>query len=252
MKINHSLPTPLSPNEKRGNPHLGAFFVEANVNTLSLAQQPPSRPQPIMGCDVSADGVCWMLAVVVVGVLLYLACCELRKPTAPLPPPPSSQPTAARRAVSARAAKREEEDSGAAHDAAPARRSLLGANVEDAFEKVDVDASMVRVVPEGAYAVPDDVFLSEFHDADASTFRPVNKEAAMKSANTRPSQQMQSGRSDGAPPSRVVGLAPMEFARRTIQRPRGEAGACASFNGSDAQHNVGQPPVCGEDGCPWA
>ena len=207
-----------------------------------------------ISCDMNADGVCWMLAVVVVGVLLYLACSELRKPAAHAssPPPPSSsaQPsTAARRAVSARAAKRGEEEDGYA-DVAPARRSLLGANLEDAFDQVDVDRSMERVVPEGAYAVPDDVFLSEFHDADASTFRPVNKEAALKSANTRPSQQMQSGRSDGAPPSRVVGLAPMEFARRTIQRPKGGGAGCASFNGSDAQH-IGQPPACGEEGCPW-
>ena len=193
-------------------------------------------------CDMSADGVCWMLAIVVVAVLLYLACSELRKP----PPAAPSAPAAARRAVSARAAKHEEEKA----DVAPARKTLLGANVEDAFHPVEVDGAMARVVPEGAYAVPDDVFLSEFHDADASTFRPVNKEAALRSANTRPAQQMQSGRSDGAPPSRVVGLAPMEFARRTIHRPRAGAGGCASFNGSDAQL-VGEPPACGEEGCPW-
>ena len=197
-------------------------------------------------CDSSMDSVCWVLAIVVVAVLIYLGCSELRKT--------SPSYASARRAVSARAsAKADDAADGPAHGAKPeARRELKGMSVHDAFEpQVGVDPSMTRVVPKDAYAVPESVFLQDFVDGDATTFRPINKEEALKSANTRPAQHMQNGRDQGTK-SRTVGLSPMEFARKTIPRPQ-TSSSCVAFNDTDTRQTmVNESTNCfATESCPW-
>lgn len=193
-------------------------------------------------CESSMDGICWILALVVVAVLVYLGCSELRK---------TSSYAAARRATaapvaSARSATTDTPDAAAksAPDAAPnppPRRSLTGisgTDINEAFAELDVDRSMTRVVPESTYQVPDSMFLQEFNGADQSSFRPINKEAALKSANTRPAQQMANGRDNGVK-SRTVGLYGMAFAGRgPIERPAGSS-SCIAFGDTDTrQHHA--------------
>lgn len=184
------------------------------------------------------ESVYWILALVVVAVLVYLGYSEMHKaPAAPAKPPS---------AKAARAATNQSKDD------TPPRRTLSGIDMNDAFAEVDVDRSMTRVVPASAYAVPDSMFLQEFVDADKSSFRPVNKEQALKSANTRPSQHMKNGRDTGAK-SRTVGLYGMAFAGRgPIDRPTNGA-SCISFNDTDTrQHHANEATDClATESCPW-
>lgn len=214
----------------------------------------PTSTKGNMGwSDSSMDGVCWILAIVVIGVLIYLGCCELRKSPPPAVPPRrgTTGTTSARAAVH----KKDDDEEHGNHNSGKLpepRRELKGVPLADAFQEFDIDRSLTRTVPEDAYQVPDSVFMQEFVDGDKSTFRPVNKEAALKSANTRPSQHMKNGRADAAPPSRVIGLSPMEFARKTVQRPV-SAASCVSFNDTDSrQVMVNESTNCFEtESCPW-
>lgn len=177
-------------------------------------------------CDSSMDGVCWVLAAVVVAVLVYLGCCEMRK----------TSYVAARRATARAAANKEAPKSGVPI-------------TTDVFQEFDVDRSMTRVVAQDTYNVSSSMFLQEFKDGDSGAFRPINKEEALKSANTRPSQHMENGRDSGTK-SRTVGLAPMEFARKTIHRT--PTTGCVSFNDTDTRQTLmSGMPECGEDGCPY-
>ena len=146
----------------------------------------------------------------------------------------TSSYAAARRATSARAATNDK----TATATAPPRRELSGltsgADINDAFADLDVDRSMTRVVPPSAYQVPESVFMQEFVDGDKTSFKPINKEAALKSANTRPAQQMVNGRDNGVK-SRTVGLYGMAFAGRgPIERPTGSS-SCIAFGDTDTR-----------------
>lgn len=176
------------------------------------------------------DSVCWIMALVVIAVLVYLGCSELRK---------TSSYTAARRGVSARSASNTTSADPAAADALPPpRRTLMGitsgTDINDAFAEIDVDPSLTRVVPESTYNVPDTVWLQDFVDGDKTSFKPINKEQALKSANTRPAQQMANGRDNG-PKSRTVGLYGMAFAGRgPVERPPATS-SCIAFNDTDTR-----------------
>ena len=196
----------------------------------------------------TTDGICYVLALVVVAVLVYLGCSELRK--APPPPPAAARRATTTTTVAARAAK--------AADPPPPRRELKGSSplapIDEVFAPLDVDRSMTRVVGEDTYKVPDSVWVQEFIDGDKSTFRPVDKEAALKSANTRPAQHMKNGRADGAPPSRVIGLSPMEFARKTVHRSASTSASCVSFLDTDARHmstDDNETDCLATGTCPW-
>ena len=197
-------------------------------------------------CYSSMDTMCGVLVVVVVVVLIYLGCSEIGKA-------PSSA-TAARRATTARATvpsqASKSDDHGSSKLPDP-RRKLEGIPLADAFQQFDVDQSLHRIVPDNAYAVPDDVYLQDFIDGDKSTFRPVDKEAALKSANTRPAQHMKNGRDNGTK-ARTVGLSPNEFVRRTLQRPVSSS-TCVAFNDTDTRHVlVNEATNCFEsESCPW-
>ena len=202
-------------------------------------------------CNTTVDGVCWVLAVVVVAVLIFLGCSELRK---------TSAHVAARRAASARIASRADakggskaDDAVATHPTHPtARTKTSSVHLDDAFMEFEVDPSLTRVVPENAYAVPDHVFMQEFVDGDKTAFRPIDKETALKSANTRPSQHMQNGRDHGAK-ARTVGLYGMAFAGRgPIERPVGSS-SCIAFHDTDTRqhHALKADAECG-DNCPYA
>ena len=123
---------------------------------------------------------------------------------------------------------------------------------EKAFAEMDVDRSMTRIVLESAYNVPDSVFMQEFVDGDKSSFKPINKEQALKSANTRPAQHMANGRDNGVK-SRTVGLYGMAFAGRgPIERPV-TSSSCIAFGDTDTrQHQAKQAADCAAtDSCPW-
>lgn len=198
-------------------------------------------------CDSSSmDGVCYVLAIVVVAVLVYLGCSEMRR---------TSTYAAARRASKAgRAATNAPADDASAP---PPRRTLSGipvggTDMDEAFAELDVDRSMTRTVDVSTYQVPQSVFMQEFVDGDKSSFRPPNKEAALRSANTRPAQHMKNGRDNGVK-SRTVGLYGMAFAGRgPIERPVGSS-SCIAFGDTDTrQHMVMQATDCAaSESCPW-
>lgn len=217
-------------------------------------------------CDSKSavDGICWVLALVVIAVLVYLGCCELRRPRGGLDAPP---PTSARRArnvtggevVAARAATNAKVEDAAQHaPAASHKAAAAGSDVRDAFQEFDVDSGLARIAPEQAPSnVPDELFLQEFLEDDnaAAAFRPINKEQALLSANTRPAQHMQNGRDNG-PKSRTVGVYEMAFAGRgAIERPVSSDGpACIPFNDTDTRQLMTNQttPLCDADGsCQW-
>ena len=104
--------------------------------------------------------------------------------------------------------------------------------VDDAFgELTDVPPSMMRVAPPSN--VDESVFLKDFDDQG---FKPINKEAAMKSQNVRMAAEAVNGRLDG-PLTRNVGLNPMMHARRSIMPEK--TGASISFLDTDMRaHGV--------------
>ena len=205
-------------------------------------------------CDSNMDGVCWVLALVVVAVLIYLGCCELRKPPPPAAPASSGGEIAARRATTTTAAPQE---SAAEPKKAAAQHEMPtsahgGVPLQEAFQEIDVDRSMERIgAPADSYLVPDSVFMNEFNDAEKTPFKPINKEQALRSANIRP--KIQNSRGDAAPGrARRVGLSPMEFARKTIHRTPSTA-ACVAFNDTDSRHvEINEATDCfASESCPW-
>lgn len=175
------------------------------------------------------DTLCWTVAIVVILVLAYFGCTEMSR---------TPHSASARRAQPApvKSAKN------VVNDSSDAPREPLTqldthhfknpANLDKAFRKVDVDPSMERVVNTDSSNIGSEFFMQLFHDDDSTSFRPINREQARASANIRPAQQMQNGRADGGPPARQIGLSPMEFARKTIQRPVANSG-CIAFNDTD-------------------
>ena len=127
-----------------------------------------------------------------------------------------------------------------------------GGELHDAFAEVDVDHSLTRVAPAQGSSVDDSYWLNEFHDAEDTAFRPIDKEQAKASANTRPAQQMQNGRDDHKAKARTVGLSPMQFARKDIERPV-DSDSCISFNDTDTRHVlIDKKTDCfATDSCPW-
>lgn len=208
-----------------------------------------------MASCTGMDTICWAIAVVVILVLVYLGCTEVKRMHSYSSSSSAPACTAKRAAPrSARAAAAESPPASPLSPplSPPTHTDSRGAMLDDAFAQVPVDPTMTRVVNKDASDISNDFFLQEFHDDDSSSFRPIDKEKAMKSANVRPAQQMKNGRADGAPPARMVGLSPMEFARKTIQRPV-TGGGCMSFNDTDARHVlVDNTTNCFSTGnCPW-
>lgn len=183
------------------------------------------------------------LLVAAVAALVYLIVEEFTK-KAPLKAELKGEPTSAK---AARAATHE----GSSHLSPPRKeREGIPVALSDAFQEFDVDRSNTRIVNQEASNVPDSMFLQEFVDGDKSTFRPINKEEALRSANTRPSQQMQSSR-EGTK-ARTVGLYPLAFAgRKAIERPLSTA--CVGFNDTDTRALLAsESTAClATESCPW-
>ena len=185
------------------------------------------------------DQTCWVIAVLVLVVMAVFAFIQMRRPPA---------------AASSRSARKTVTTS--SHDASSPAAAKKGAMLQDAFgTEIQIQNAMERVVDASSYQVDESLFMKEFIGADETTFRPIDKEQAMKSANARPAQHMQSGRPDTAPPSRTIGLDPMAFARTPIPRPAHESAACIPFNDND--HRIATKkatPECESDAqshCPW-
>ena len=198
------------------------------------------------------ETLCMAVAIVVILVLVYLGCSEFSRMRASTSARRSTRSAKNVVVVDPKEKKKHDAKHDAAHDLPEPRKVLKGTQIHDAFAEMEVDRSMARLVQQDTSDVGTEFFLQEFHDEDANSFRPVNKEAAMKAANVRPGQQMQNGRSDGAPPARMIGLSPMEFARKTIQRPVAGS-SCMSFNDTDARHMlINDHTDCfATESCPW-
>ena len=159
-----------------------------------------------------------IVAILVVSMLVYLGYTELQrmeeKPHAKTAAVPAHTATAATATATSTHAKKSEP-------------------VDDAFgELTDVPPSMMRVAPPSN--VDESVFLKDFTEDQG--FRPVNKEAALKSANVRMAAEAVNGRLDG-PLTRNVGLNPMMHARRSIMPEK--TGASISFLDTDMRaHGV--------------
>jgi hypothetical protein len=219
------------------------------------------------GCGM--DVVYTVITVLVILVVVYLGCTELRRMgggasgatsarrgtnaksaraavafKSPLEEscghgaPPASPREPARHEDAKPAVQRHEADDADAFLTPAIATDAHGtADLTDAFEPMHVDPSLVRIVEKDASQIPDDVFLADFHEADPNAFQPIDKERAKASASIRPAQSMQHDRDDGKPPARTIGLSPMEFARRTIPRPPRTASDCPMpFNEVDARY----------------
>lgn len=119
--------------------------------------------------------------------------------------------------------------------AASPKAARAPTEINHAFSEFDVDHSMVRTVSVHESQLPDSYFLTDFVDENATTFRPINKEDAMRSATVRPAQQMKNGRADELPPARVIGLNTMMHARKMIPARLDMSSGCILFNESDSR-----------------
>lgn len=195
------------------------------------------------GCE-NLDGICWVVAIVIVVVLVCLGCSEYGK---------INKNMSARRTLPSKSARNMVVSQNDSPSESLTERITKGVSVDNAFAGMEVDDSLARIVKTDlAGDIGTESFLQEFHDDESTSFRPINKEQAMRNANVRPAQQMKNGRADGMPPARTIGLSPMAFARKDIQRPVGGSG-CMSFNDTDARHVlINEATNCFETGtCPW-
>ena len=110
--------------------------------------------------------------------------------------------------------------------------SPCGADLADAFEPIEVNPALARIVQKEASQIGDDFFLAQFHEADPNAFAPIDRERAKASASVRPAQQMEHTRANGRLAARKIGLHPNEFARRVIM-PTTNAACPMPFNNVD-------------------
>lgn len=225
----------------------------------------------------AVDKMCLLITLAIVAALVYVGVKEMRKLNLPTPfkksggaggkaskqqhrVPESERGSEAPMMRSGRAATNvEPTDLVASASAATAQR---GSHIDTAFEEIDVDATLARIAPKQADSkIDSSYFMQDFLNEDASAFKTIEKEDAMRSATIRPAQMAESGRQrpDGAPSARQIGLSPMEFARPTIQRPVDPKNATVAFNDVDARHAIvhDKKPVCDHStanhtpDCPW-
>lgn len=186
-----------------------------------------------------------VLAVAVGAVVMT----EMRRSKPAAKPPAKKAPDSERAARAATAVAPIAAPPAASASSAPGMR---GVDLHDAFAEFDVSRALTRVAPKDQSSVDDSFWLKDFHDAHNTSHRPINKEEAMRSANARPAQQMANGRADDTPKARTVGLSPMAFARKTVERPL-DASSCIAFNDTETRHMlIDQKTNCmASENCPW-
>jgi hypothetical protein len=194
------------------------------------------------------DSVCWIVAIVVIIILVYMGCTELRKSSAISARKTQNDTKQKPRKSALRTSRGQNEYT--TNDSLHIQKGVM---IDESFQEVQVDRSLDPVVETmGGSQISENYFMSEFYDASETAFKPINKEEALRKATVRPGN----GESDRAaqidPPARMIGLSPMNFARSKLPNRHGSS-HCVSFNDTDhRQVSINAETNCFDSyNCPW-